>query len=98
MEHLTPTIIEAYNHIEKEFLRYLMLQSTAQELFVIDPTSPASQLPALDTHEVSETQIAPPAELEVSDAADIMLVVEELPGAPAGTPDPQPVLEVAEEP
>jgi hypothetical protein len=76
----------------------MTFQSTAQELFVIDPNSPASQLPAFDTHSISERHDPPPAELEVSDAADIMLVVEELPGAPSGTKDPEPMLEVNDGP
>lgn len=37
-------------------------------------------------------------ELEVSEPVDIEIVVDELPGAPHGTKDPEPLLEVSEEP
>jgi hypothetical protein len=74
----------------------MTLQSTAQQLYVIDPTSPASQLPAHDTHSVvaipphvehegSEELMSGP--LEVSEPGEIEIVVEELPGAPPGLPD-----------
>ncbi len=85
----------------------MTLQSRAQELFVIDKSmiSPASHLPAADTHEVSEHHHAGhehgefgDSQLEVTEPVDIEIVVEELPGAPAGTKDPEPVIEVAEEP
>ncbi len=35
--------------------------------------------------------------LEVSEPGDVQIMVEELPGAPAGTKDPEPVLEVADQ-
>lgn len=37
-------------------------------------------------------------ELEVGEPVDIQIVIEELPGAPEGTKDPEPMLEVSEEP
>jgi hypothetical protein len=92
----------------------MTLQSTAQTLYVIDPTSPASQLPVEDTH--SSFDLSPASDLvhhhepeqmsqlegmpsiEVGEPVDIEIVVEELPGAPAGTKDPEPMIEVAEEP
>lgn len=84
----------------------MTLQSKAQTLYVIDPISPASQLPAHDEHSVSlvpphhhhegREQAISTEPLEVSEPVDIEIVVEELPGAPAGTKDP--VIEVAEEP
>lgn len=84
----------------------MTLQSKAQTLYVIDPISPASQLPAHDEHSVSaipphhlhegKEQLMSGEPLEVSEPVDIEIVVEELPGAPTGTKDP--VIEVAEEP
>ncbi|HEY5268027.1 MAG TPA: hypothetical protein VII94_02740 [Candidatus Saccharimonadales bacterium] len=80
----------------------MTLKSTAQELFVIDPISPASQLQA-DVHEVhsrhdSGEHHEMAHELEVSEPIEIEIVVDELPGAPPGTKDPEPVLEVSEPP
>ncbi len=85
----------------------MTLQSTAQELFVIDPVSPASQLPAHDEHMVSSIpphhfgegreQTLSVVPLEVVEPVDVEIVVEELPGAPAGTKDPE-VIEVSDEP
>lgn len=84
----------------------MTLQSNAQELFVIDPATPASRLPAYDEnmasampshHEGPEKLIAL-SPLEVSEPVDIEIVVEELPGAPHGTKDPEPALEVTDEP
>src|SRR5574337_449926 len=86
----------------------MTLQSTAQELFVIDdPISPASQLPAHDEHMVSampphhrhegKEELISLSPLEVIEPGEIEIVVEELPGAPTGTKDPEP-LEVSEEP
>jgi hypothetical protein len=84
----------------------MTLQSRAQELFVIDPISPASQLPASDENFVSaipphheyegEEQLMSTGPIEVNEDVDIELVVDELPGAPPGTKDPE--LEVHEEP
>jgi hypothetical protein len=84
----------------------MTLQSYAQELFVIDPISPASMLPAHDEHSVSaipphhphegKEQLMSLAPIEVTEPVDVEIVVEELPGAPAGTKDPE--LEVHEEP
>jgi len=77
----------------------MTLQSYAQELFVIDPISPASQLPAHDEHFVSaipphhlhegKEQLMSFAPIEVTDPVDMEIVVEELPGAPTGTKDPE---------
>lgn len=88
----------------------MTLQSTAQELFVIDTQnakiSPASQLPAFDEHSVSaipphhphegKEELMSFAPIEVTEPVDVEIVVEELPGAPPGTKDPE--LEVHEEP
>jgi hypothetical protein len=48
-------------------------------------------------HEPSSEMHGTP-ELEVSEPVDIEIVVDELPGAPHGTKDPEPLLEVSEEP
>lgn len=85
----------------------MTLQSTAQELFVLDNSmiSPASQLQNHDEHSVSvipphhshegKEQLIALSPLEVHEPGEIEIVVEELPGAPAGTKDPE--IEVAEE-
>lgn len=81
----------------------MTLQSTAQQLYVIDPVSPASQLPAHDEHSV--VAIPPHLEhggdeelmtgsLEVTEPGEIEIVIDQIPGAPDG---PDPVIEVAEE-
>ena len=78
--------------------------SNAQALYVIDPSSPASQLPVDDTsHATSEPAehgqflTMPEEHIEVGEPGEIEIIVEELPGAPAGTKDPEPILEVSEE-
>lgn len=82
----------------------MTLQSTAQQLYVIDPVSPASQLPAHDTHSViaipphlehggNEELMTGP--IEVSEPGEIEIVIDDLPGAPPGTKDPE--LEVVDE-
>jgi len=85
----------------------MTLRSTAQQLYVIDPISPASQLPAHDEHSVSaipphhphegSEQLMSLAPIEVSEPGEIEIVVEELPGAPPGTKHPEPELEVHDE-
>lgn len=78
----------------------MSFQSSAQEiLYVIDPTSPASRLPANDhnDHQMSEPlSFDGPISLEVIEPGEIELVVEELPGAPEGTKDPEPMIEVSD--
>jgi hypothetical protein len=89
----------------------MTLQSQAQALYVIDPQSPispASVLPSHDEHSVSaipphhehegKEQLMSGIPLEVTEPVDIEIVVEELPGAPPGTKDPEPELEVSDEP
>lgn len=96
----------------------MTLKSYAQELFAVDPASPASQLPAADTHSVSEvhhhhhfenedaSQHEDNSQIEVSDPnpdsdggdLEISIILTDLPGAPPGTEDPKPMIEVAEEP
>lgn len=79
----------------------MTLQSTAQQLYVVDNSmiSPASHLPAHDEHSVSaipphhehegKEQLIALSPLEVHEPGEIEIVVEELPGAPAGTKDPE---------
>jgi hypothetical protein len=80
----------------------MTFQSTAQQLYVIDPhspASPASMLPAHDEHSVSampphfehegDEELISMSPIEVSEPVDVEIVVEELPGAPAGTKDPE---------
>lgn len=72
------------------------MEITAQELIVLEPVS------LMDMEMPLEVMDAPApamdmAPMEVSEPGVIELVVEELPGAPVGTKDPEPVLEVAEE-
>lgn len=77
----------------------MTLQSQAQALYVIDPMSPASQLPAHDEHAVSaipphhehegREQLMSFSPIEVSDPIEEEIIVEELPGAPEGTKDPE---------
>jgi hypothetical protein len=84
----------------------MTLQSEAQALYVIDPISPASQLPSHDTHMVSAIpphhehegveQLMSGTPLEVHEPGEIEIVIEELPGAPHGTKDPE-VIEVDDE-
>lgn len=71
----------------------MSLQALAQELFVIDPISPASQLAVEDTGAVVDMPT-----IEVGEPGDIEIVIEDLPGAPPGTTDPEPPMEVHEEP
>ena len=85
----------------------MTLQSTAQQLYVIDPSSPASQLPAHDEHSVQAIpanvqhsgieELMSGAPLEVTEPGEIEIVVEDLPGAPPGTKHPEPELEVHDE-
>jgi len=77
----------------------MTLQSNAQQLFVIDPVSPASQLPTRDTNMVSAIQphhhhegkeeLISLSPIEVTEPVDVEIVVDELPGAPPGTKDPE---------
>ncbi len=90
----------------------MTLKSYAQEQFVMDPMSPASQLPASDTHAVSEVHHhhhfpelqgdekphGQDSSLEVTEPVEIEIIIDDLPGAPPNTKDPEPILEVAEEP
>jgi hypothetical protein len=85
----------------------MSLQSVAQDqqLLVVDPSalSPLEVSMPVD----SDYGIHPDQPLKMSDSTpslevhepvDVEIVVEELPGAPAGTKDPEPMLEVSDEP
>jgi len=82
----------------------MTLYTEAQELIVLEPTTPSPHmemdeslvpLEVVDMHgDESSNDMEP---MEVSAPDDVQIVVEELPGAPAGTHDPEPVLEVHEE-
>lgn len=88
----------------------MSLESTAQELFVLDPAmgppmadDDGMQIIPLQVeeaphehHEHEHEMMMEP--LEVHDKPMELEIVMELPGAPPGTKDPEPVLEVAEEP
>lgn len=80
----------------------MSLQSTAQELIVVDPAmvSPmggSMSLVPLEVEDVSSDYPAVMEPVEVSDEPVDLQIVMELPGAPPGTKDPEPVLEVSEE-
>lgn len=77
------------------------LVTEAQELVVIDPSMahnppgmPLELVPLEVVDFQGEHDMAP---MEISEPHEIEIVVEELPGAPSGTKDPEPVLEVSEE-
>lgn len=83
----------------------MSLQSLAQDqLLVVDPAAlmPLEVETSVDAdygiHPDQEHDMHGTPSLEVSEPVDVDIVVEELPGAPSGTKDPEPVLEVAEEP
>jgi hypothetical protein len=95
----------------------MTLKANAQEQFTISPVSPASQLPAADTHfadgpsfEVVEApEIIDLLEqgqhdglpIEVADQEaplEVEITIGRLPGAPDDSPEPQPPIEVSEEP
>lgn len=81
----------------------MSLQSTAQEIVVVDPASmgdannsgmslvPLEIMDSLPEHSHSHQE-----PMEVHDEPHEIEIVMELPGAPAGTKDPEPVLEVSE--
>ncbi len=81
----------------------MSFETTAQELIVLEPA------PDMNNHEMSMIPleiIDGPAEvgshfdmspLEVNEPGEISIVIDDLPGAPRGTSDPEPLLEVVEE-
>src|SRR6266481_516110 len=71
-------------HANEVYMSELIVE--AQELIVIDPAS---------LHNISEHMSMEP--MEVHEPVETEIVVEELPGAPAGTKDPEPILEVSED-
>jgi len=76
----------------------MSFKSEAQELVVVDPDMVQEMPMSLIPLEVFDN-VPSEEPLEVcEDPGVIEIVVEELPGAPPGTKDPEPVLEVEEEP
>lgn len=74
----------------------MSLQSTAQELFVVEPSMEDSPSPlSLIPLEVSDSPVDSMESLEVGEPGEVEIVIEDLPGAPHGTHDPEP-LEVSE--
>lgn len=80
----------------------MSLQSTAQELIVLEPTAApmSANVPLVPLEVVDMAHDAPPPanmeSLEVAEPVQVEIVVSELPGAPDGTPEPQ-MLEVSED-
>lgn len=83
----------------------MTLQSTAQqfmpELIVVDPSGAPIKDMSIVPLEVSEENHSHHdlhgEPLEVSEPGEISIIIDELPGAPAGTKDPEPIMEVSEE-
>lgn len=75
----------------------MSLKSTAQELFVVEPSAGGSPSPlSLIPLEVSDAPVGNmESSLEVGEPGEVEIVIEDLPGAPHGTHDPEP-LEVSE--
>lgn len=82
----------------------MSLQSEAQ-LLVIDPSvlqmgvNPMEMAPleVEETHSGHHAELKDEAPMEVSEPGEVSIVIDDLPGAPSGTHDPEPVLEVSEE-
>lgn len=81
----------------------MSLESTAQELFVLDPAmgppmgdDNGLQIVPLEVAEVPSDYPATVEPMEVHDQPVELEIVMELPGAPPGTKDPEPILEVVE--
>jgi len=78
----------------------MSLQSLAQELIVVDPSmvSPMGGAMSLVPLEVEEVSSDYPQAMDSVDINDEPIeIVMELPGAPPGTKDPEPVIEVSED-
>lgn len=82
----------------------MSLESAAQ-LLVVDPSampmgggSPMELVP-LEVSETPDMASLPTEEMEVHEPGEVSIVIEDLPGAPPGThdPEPEPVLEVSED-
>lgn len=79
-----------------------MLQSTAQELIVLEPSAApmSANVPLVPLEVVDMAHDEAPGmdmqPLEVNEPVQVEIVVSELPGAPDGTPEPQ-LLEVSED-
>lgn len=71
------------------------MEITAQDLIIVDPSmvQPMAGDMSLVPLEVSEESHP----MEMNSPGEIEIVIEELPGAPTGTRDPEPILEVIED-
>ncbi len=77
------------------------LVSTAQELIVLDPNpatgvKPAGMEIAMPIQSLLSHTHHSHEPLEITEPVEIEIVIDDLPGAPKGTKDPEPVLEVEE--
>jgi hypothetical protein len=79
----------------------MTLISEAQELIVVDPEAmhhhqmdSMSLIPLEVSEELPNFSMEP---MEVSEPVEVEIVIDDIPGAPHGTPDPEPLLEVSEE-
>lgn len=80
----------------------MSLQSTAQELIVLEPVHApqmSAELPLtpLEVVDMNHSEPASHEPLEVNEPLEVEIVVGDLPGAPSGTPDPEAELEVSED-
>jgi len=78
----------------------MTLESVAQELIVLEPVATAPHNMSMVPLEVMDETLAQPMNmnsLEVDEPGEIAIVIDDLPGAPRGTSDPEPPLEVVEE-
>lgn len=81
----------------------MSLQSTAQELIVLDPSGdqinsgPPISLVPLEVVDVPVVSDRANENIEISEPVELEIVIDDLPGAPKGTADPEPVLEVSED-
>jgi ElaB/YqjD/DUF883 family membrane-anchored ribosome-binding protein len=78
----------------------MTLQSTAQELIVLEPIGDAQHGVPMHSLEVMDelpSQHVDMGPLEVNETGEIAIVIDDLPGAPRGTSDPEPILEVVED-
>jgi hypothetical protein len=73
------------------------MEITAQEFIVLEPLHLMDETSMAPLEITEEPHVhADMSPMEVSEPGVVEIVVEELPGAPEGTKDPEPVLEVAE--
>jgi hypothetical protein len=74
----------------------MSFESIAQELVVIEPESSLSQeVPQLNVEDHLSTPVINVESLEINNPGDVDIIIEDLPGAPQGTVDPE--LDVSED-